>query len=109
MSNTVVLQTPIKRGKSVIKEVSLTGALKQAGSLRGLKLYDVVTSDVNSLIKLLPRVTSPALTEIELVTMDIWDFSQLAAEVVDFLQPNSELEGSKTTAETSTMNLDSAK
>ncbi|WP_186369504.1 phage tail assembly protein [Yersinia bercovieri] len=107
MSNTIVLQTPIKRGKSVIKEVSLTGALKQAGSLRGLKMYDIITTDVNALIKLLPRVTSPALTEIELVTMDTWDFSQLAQEVVTFLQPA--LAEEPTPAETSATNLDLTK
>lgn len=107
MSNTIVLQTPIKRGKSVIKEVSLTDALKQAGSLRGLKMYDIITTDVNALIKLLPRVTSPALTEIELVTMDTWDFSQLAQEVVTFLQPASE--GDSTTTETPPANLDLSK
>ncbi|WP_186371993.1 phage tail assembly protein [Yersinia alsatica] len=107
MSNTVVLQTPIKRGKTVINEVSLTGALKQAGSLRGLKMYDIITTDVNALIKLLPRVTSPALTEIELVTMDTWDFSQLAQEVVTFLQPASE--GDSTTTEAPPTNLDLAK
>ena len=109
MSNTVVLQTPIKRGKTVIKEVSLTGALKQAGSLRGLKMYDIITTDVNALIKLLPRVTSPALTEIELVTMDTWDISQVAQEVVTFLQPASEVERSETTAETSATNLNLTK
>lgn len=107
MSNTVVLQTPIKRGKTVINEVSLTGALKQAGSLRGLKMYDIITTDVNAMIKLLPRVTSPALTEIELVTMDTWDFSQLAQEVVTFLQPASE--GGSTTTEAPPTNLDLAK
>ncbi|CNI23568.1 putative phage tail protein [Yersinia frederiksenii] len=107
MSNTVVLQTPIKRGKTVIKEVSLTGAMKQAGSLRGLKLFSVMTSDVDSLIKLLPRVTSPALTEIELITMDTWDFAQLSQEVAAFLQPS--LEGEQTPAETSAVNLDLAK
>ncbi|WP_186376506.1 phage tail assembly protein [Yersinia alsatica] len=107
MPNTVVLQTPIKRGKTVINEVSLTGALKQAGSLRGLKMYDIITTDVNALIKLLPRVTSPALTEIELVTMDTWDFSQLAQEVVTFLQPASE--GDSTTTEAPPTNLDLAK
>lgn len=107
MSNTVVLQTPIKRGKTVIKEVLLTGALKQAGSLRGLKLYSIMTSDVDSLIKLLPRVTSPALTEIEIISMDTWDFAQLSQEVATFLQPASEAE--PTPAETSATNLDLTK
>lgn len=107
MSNIVVLQTPIKRGKTVIKEVLLTGALKQAGSLRGLKLYSIMTSDVDSLIKLLPRVTSPALTEVEIISMDTWDFAQLSQEVATFLQPASE--GESTTTETPPANLDLAK
>ncbi|MBX9488087.1 phage tail assembly protein [Yersinia enterocolitica] len=107
MSNTIVLQTPIKRGKSVIKEVSLTGALKQAGSLRGLKLYSIMTSDVDSLIKLLPRVTSPALTEVEIISMDTWDFAQLSQEVATFLQPASE--GELTPTETPPVSLDLAK
>lgn len=107
MPNTVVLQTPIKRGKSVIKEVSLTGALKQAGSLRGLKLYSIMTSDVDSLIKLLPRVTSPALTELEISLMDTQDFAQLSQEVATFLQPASE--GELTPTETPPANLDLAK
>lgn len=107
MSNTVVLQTPIKRGKTVINEVSLTGALKQAGSLRGLKLYSIMTSDVDSLIKLLPRVTSPALTEVEIISMDTWDFAQLSQEVATFLQPA--LAEESTPAETSATNLDLTK
>ncbi|WP_181952421.1 phage tail assembly protein [Yersinia canariae] len=107
MSNIVVLQTPIKRGKTVIKEVLLTGALKQAGSLRGLKLYSIMTSDVDSLIKLLPRVTSPALTEIEIISMDTWDFAQLSQEVATFLQPASAEE--QTPTETPPASLDLAK
>ncbi|MEI7214260.1 phage tail assembly protein [Pectobacterium versatile] len=88
-NNVVILQNPITRKGGDVKEVTITGALKQAGSLRGLKVYDVMTSDVDSLLTLLPRVTSPALTKEELTRMDTWDFCQLSNAVATFLQPSS--------------------
>lgn len=87
---TVPLTAPIVRGKSSITEVAITPVLKQAGSLRGLKAYDVLTSNYDALAILLPRVTAPALTADEIARMDTWDFCQLANAVVDFLQPSSE-------------------
>lgn len=86
----VQLNTPITRGKTKITEVTITPVLKQAGSLRGLKVYDVLTSNYDALAILLPRVTAPALTADEIARMDTWDFCQLANAVVDFLQPPSE-------------------
>ncbi|MFP7605319.1 phage tail assembly protein [Serratia quinivorans] len=87
----VQLNTPIVRGKTEITEVTITPVLKQAGSLRGLKVYDVLTSNYDALVVLLPRVTAPALTADEIARMDTWDFCQLANAVVDFLQPPSDL------------------
>lgn len=86
----VQLTTPIVRGKTEITEITITPVLKQAGSLRGLKVYDVLTSNYDALIVLLPRVTAPALTADEIARMDTWDFCQLANAVVDFLQPPSD-------------------
>lgn len=86
----VKLVTPMIRTGGDITEITITSVLKQAGSLRGLKVYDVLTSSYDSLVILLPRVTSPALTADEIAHMDTWDFCQLANAVVDFLQPNSE-------------------
>lgn len=94
MSKIIPLSTAIKRTNGdEITEVTITDTMKQVGALRGLKLYDVMTSDVNSLLILLPRVTSPRLTEVELTSMNIQDFSQLAAGVADFLAPNSGADG----------------
>ena len=84
----VTLNAPIVRGKTAISEITITPVLKQAGSLRGLKVYDVLTS--------LPRVTAPALTADEIARMDTWDFCQLANAVVDFLQPPSDQSGTDT-------------
>ncbi|WP_249339761.1 phage tail assembly protein [Serratia marcescens] len=90
-NNTVTLIRPIVRGKETIDKVTITEAMGQPGCLRGLKLYDVLQSDVDSMFKLLPRVTSPVLTEVELVTMDGRDFTQLTIMAVSFLAPPSAL------------------
>ncbi|MDF7662409.1 phage tail assembly protein [Erwiniaceae bacterium L1_54_6] len=90
MRKSVVLVKPVIRKNGDITEVTVTETMQQTGSLRGLKLYDVMTSDVDSLIKLLPRVTSPALTEAEVSLLDVRDFAELAKEVADFLAPSSE-------------------
>lgn len=80
----VTLNAPIVRGETAISEITITPVLKQAGSLRGLKVYDVLTSNYDALVVLLPRVTAPALTADEIARMDTWDFCQLANAVVDF-------------------------
>ncbi|SLM62813.1 MULTISPECIES: phage tail assembly protein [Dickeya] len=90
MPQTITLQTPLTRSGGDVTAVTITDALKQAGSLRGLKVYDVMTSDVDALMTLLPRVTSPALSPDELRRMDVWDFCQLANSVATFLQPSAE-------------------
>lgn len=89
MSESVVLNQPIKRGDTEISEVTITDTMKHPGCLRGLRLFDVMQSDVDSLIKLLPRVTSPMLTENELVAMGTYDFVMLATAAVSFLGPTS--------------------
>ncbi|MDU6431687.1 MAG: phage tail assembly protein [Pantoea sp.] len=89
MRKPVPLVKPVPRKSGEIKEITVTEAMQQTGSLRGLKLYDVMTSDVDSLIKLLPRVTSPALTEVEVSQLDVRDFAELSKEIADFLAPSS--------------------
>ena len=101
----VKLVTPMIRTGGDITEITITSVLKQAGSLRGLKVYDVLTSSYDSLVILLPRVTSPALTSDEIARMDTWDFCQLANAVVDFLQPNLEPSETDTDAVLSTAPL----
>lgn len=85
--NTVTLSRPIKRDKESIDKVCITEAMAHPGSLRGLKLYEVMQSDVDSMFKLLPRVTEPMLTEVELMTMDTRDFTALVTAAVTFLAP----------------------
>ncbi|CDH34525.1 phage tail assembly protein [Xenorhabdus bovienii] len=90
MSKKVIFSEPLKLANgSSITEVEITETMRQVGALRGLKLFDVMTSDVNSLITLLPRVTYPRLSEADVATMPIRDFTELAAAIADFLAPTS--------------------
>lgn len=84
---TVTLDTPIQRGDTAITTVQLRKP--RAGELRGLSLNDLLTTDVNAHLKLLPRITAPTLIEPELAAMDPADFAALAGEVVAFLLPKA--------------------
>ncbi|TNV09543.1 phage tail assembly protein [Buttiauxella sp. B2] len=85
--NLITLETPIKRGDDVIK--TLTLIKPTAGTLRGVSLADVASSDVNALIKVLPRMTCPALTEAEIIRLELPDMMTIAAKVIGFLAPTS--------------------
>lgn len=79
----VPLDKPIVRGDQRISEITLRKP--DSGELRGLKLVDLTQLDINSLHKLLPRITSPSITELEVQKMDPADLLACAAEVSGFL------------------------
>lgn len=81
----VELETPLQRGKSLVKEITIRKPM--AGGLRGVSVVDVMSLDVAALSKVLPRITTPALTEGELKTMDIVDLIQLGTALNGFLTP----------------------
>ncbi|HEN3579696.1 TPA: phage tail assembly protein [Yersinia enterocolitica] len=85
--NVVTLENPIKRGDTLIETITLIKP--NAGTLRGVSLQDVATSDVNALIKVLPRMTYPSLNEHEVVNLELPDMIALAGQVIGFLSPNS--------------------
>ncbi|ANI81783.1 MULTISPECIES: phage tail assembly protein [Kosakonia] len=85
--NVVTLETPIKRGEQLINAVTLMKP--NAGTLRGLSLAAVANAEVDALIKVLPRITSPSLTEQEVAALDLADMVALAGKVVGFLSPVS--------------------
>lgn len=91
-AETVTLDQPIQRGEQTITEIALRKPM--SGELRGLSLADLLNLDVNSLIKLLPRISQPTLTEQEIGRMAPADLSQLGAKVSGFLLPKALLEGS---------------
>ncbi len=82
---TVTLDNPIQRGEQTISDIVVRKPM--AGQLRGLNMTDILQVDVNALSKLLPRITSPALTEVDIGAMDPADLMQLGQEVAAFLLP----------------------
>lgn len=85
--NVVTLENPIKRGDQVINTIALMKP--NAGTLRGVSLAAVANSEVDALIKVLPRMTSPSLTEQEVAALELPDLVALAGQVVGFLSPSS--------------------
>ncbi|TXE26939.1 phage tail assembly protein [Serratia ureilytica] len=85
----VTLDTPIKRGDMTIDTITLRKP--DSGELRGVKLQALMETDVDSLIRVLPRITMPSLTQSEIQKLDPADLYSLAAEVTLFLLPKSVL------------------
>ena len=81
--NAITLAKPVVRGDEKITQVTITDEIKQAGSLRGLKLVNVMNMDVDSVAVLLTRVTSPRLKQTEITR----DFVSLSEALVPFLTP----------------------
>ncbi|MND87480.1 Phage tail protein E [compost metagenome] len=86
--NVVTLDTPLMRGEQKIEKVTLSKP--NAGTLRGVSLAALANSDVDALIKVLPRMTYPALTEQEIIRLDASDLIAFAGKVVGFLSPASD-------------------
>ncbi|WP_417778615.1 phage tail assembly protein [Stutzerimonas xanthomarina] len=80
----IELARPIKRGQTEVKEITLRRA--GSGELRGLKLADLVQGDVNAVIRLVPRISQPALLEQEVAALDAYDLTRCADEIAVFLQ-----------------------
>ncbi|EAZ5991697.1 phage tail assembly protein [Salmonella enterica] len=85
--NVITLENPIKRGEQLIDQLTLMKP--NAGTLRGVSLASVANSDVDALIKVLPRVTAPSLTEQEVAALELPDLVALAGKVIGFLSPSS--------------------
>lgn len=84
---TVALDTPIVRGEHSIDSVTLRKPM--AGELRGVSLIELMQMDVLALRKVLPRITTPSLTDIEIGRMDPADLVQCGVAVSGFLLQKS--------------------
>jgi hypothetical protein len=82
-TETVTLDTPIQRGSQTVTEITVRKPL--SGALRGVALVDLLNMDTQSLQRVLPRITEPALTEAELRKLDPADMVQLGGKVNRFL------------------------
>lgn len=84
----VEFDTPIKRGDEIIESVQIRKP--SSGELRGLSMIDVARLEMDSLEKILPRVTIPALTREEIAKMDPSDVMAMGLQVAGFLMPRRE-------------------
>ena len=87
---TITLDTPIIRGETSITSITLRKPA--SGELRGVSLVDLASMDVLSLRKVLPRITTPTLTDIEIGRMDPADLLQCGVAVGSFLLKKSDRE-----------------
>lgn len=84
---TVTLDYPIQRDATAITEVVVRKP--NSGALRGTRLQALMDMDVESMMTVLPRVTSPMLSRAEIMLMPPADLLQLSVELVTFLLPKS--------------------
>ncbi|KFX61002.1 phage tail protein [Burkholderia sp. K24] len=81
--NTYTLDEPIVRGNQTITHVTLRRP--KSGELRGVTLSDLVNLDVTALSRVLPRISSPTLTEQDVANLDPADLVQLGGIFSGFL------------------------
>lgn len=81
----VTLSSGTRRGDTLIRAVVLRQPT--AGELRGTNLLDVMQMNVDAMLKLIPRISTPTLHEPELARLDPADFTALATKVIGFFVP----------------------
>ncbi|MCP1116935.1 phage tail assembly protein [Robbsia andropogonis] len=82
------LDTPLQRGDQRITAVTLRRP--NAGALRGTALTDLATLNVAALQKVLPRISTPTLTEQDVANLDPADLIQLGGIFAGFLLTKAE-------------------
>lgn len=86
----IELESPIRRGDQVISSLSLRKP--DAGTLRGIKLADLLQLDVGALTTLLPRISTPTLTAADAAKLDPVDLVAIATEVSNFFLTKAQRE-----------------
>lgn len=84
----VTLSSPIARGKTTID--TLTIRKPKAGELRGLTLQDLVGTDVTALLKIIPRISSPVLTQEETDNLEAEDLTEIGGTIRGFFMTSAE-------------------
>lgn len=85
--NVVLLDEPLQRGTTTITQIEVRKPM--SGELRGVALVDLLNLDVNALRKVLPRITTPTLSDIEVGRLDPADLVELGSKVASFLVKKS--------------------
>ena len=84
---TVTLDTPIIKGETTIDTLQLRKP--RSGELRGLTLVDLGQLKVDALIKIVPRIAMPTITEVDVSNLDTADLLAIGTEIGGFLLQKS--------------------
>lgn len=87
---TMTLDVPIQRGDQTIHSIALRKPT--AGDLRGVSISDVLQMQVTALVKVLPRISIPTLTEADVNKMDLADLTEAAGKLASFLLKKADRE-----------------
>lgn len=79
---TITLEEPIQRGDTTI--ATLTLRKPSAGELRKLSLKDLINSEIDAILELLPRISDPTLTDHEANQLGPGDLAQVGGVVRGF-------------------------
>jgi hypothetical protein len=88
---TITLEEPIERGAQTITHVTVRKP--KSGELRGTQLVNLLHMDVAALEVVLPRITQPTLTKVDVANLDPADLTQFGVEVSGFLLTRANREG----------------
>ncbi|KTT31183.1 tail fiber protein [Pseudomonas oryzihabitans] len=86
--NVVTLDQPIARGETRIEQLTLRKP--NAGELRGVALSDLLSLNVDAIVRVTPRISQPAITEAEVRAMDPADLVDVGGKIVGFLLKKSD-------------------
>ena len=81
-TRTVRLSAPVKIDGKDMTEITLR--CPKTGELRGLMLANVLQMETSALLKLLPRITTPSMSEAQLADLPPADFLALTKEAIGF-------------------------
>lgn len=87
-TQTLKLNTPIKRGDKEIAEITLHKP--NVSAMRGVSMRALLDMNVDALLSVLPKVSEPPLHESELNAIDLPDLLQAGVMVASFFLPASE-------------------
>lgn len=85
---TVDLVEPITRGATTITQLTLRKP--KAGELRGLTLSDVIGLEIAAILKLIPRISEPPLTDDECQNLDPADLTEIGGTIRGFFMTRAE-------------------
>ena len=87
--NTVTLSSSVTVDGEKITKVALRKPT--SGELRGLNLANIMQMDVSTMIRLLPRITTPPLSEGQVAALEPEDLMDLSAKTVVFFARKDQL------------------